>query len=95
METVKVINLRALRLQKGLRVKELSALSGISRTSITKYESCKRRITRRSQVALCTALGVDENTDLEKIIQIDKHWASKTAKEVDESMLPKGKRYNV
>lgn len=71
---VKVTKLRALRAEAGLTVEELAKLSGFGRSTIYRYESKQLRISRRSAIKICTALGIEETLDLDEIVEVDKRW---------------------
>lgn len=71
---VKVTKLRALRLERGLGLRDLAKMTGISRSLIGKMEIEKRRVTRQSQVKITTALGIDPDTDLTEIVEVNKNW---------------------
>ncbi len=73
-EMVKVTKLRALRLERGLGIRDLEKMTGISRSLIGKMEIKKRRVTRQSQLKITTALGIDADTNLSEIVEVKKDW---------------------
>lgn len=74
METAKVTKLRAMRAARGLSYREITEMTGVAKSTLLRYECKGMRIPRKTQIKFCDAFGIDRNTDLEEIVEINKNW---------------------
>lgn len=72
-EMVQVVQLCALRSERGLSVRELAQLSGVGESTIYAYEQGRRRVGRKSSIAICKTLGVDDMVDLNELVEVPRH----------------------
>ena len=77
--TVKVTRLRALRAERGLSYKDIVEMSGVAKSTLLHYEAKTKRITRKNQIRLCKAFDINEDTDLEELVEIDRRWLHKNS----------------
>ena len=72
-EMVQVVQLCALRSERGLSARELAQLSGVGESTIYACEQGRRRVGRKSSIALCKTLGVDDMVDLNELVEVPRH----------------------
>ena len=77
LETAKVTRLRALRAFRGITVKEITEKTGLSRSTISNYETKANKIPWRSNYFLCEVLGVEKEINLTELVEVDKRWLHK------------------
>lgn len=70
---VQVVQLCALRSERGLSARELAQLSGVGESTIYACEQGRRRVGRKSSIALCKTLGVDDMVDLNELVEVPRH----------------------
>ena len=72
-EMVQVVQLCALRSERGLSARELAQVSGVGESTIYACEQGRRRVGRKSSIALCKTLGVDDMVDLNELVEVPRH----------------------